>query len=145
MSQMDPWLRLGIEEATLKQTLGTPNPDVLSYEVHSNGQPIGMIALRNNWLYGPYIRFLIVLEPMQGSNFGSQIIDWVVTRASGNGENNIWVCASDFNTSAIRFYERNGFQRVGALEGLVRPDESEILLRRRLDQQTTGVKPIINP
>jgi ribosomal protein S18 acetylase RimI-like enzyme len=42
------------------------------------------------------------------------------------------VAASDFNSGALRFYERHGFVRVAALEGLVAEGRSEILLRKRL-------------
>jgi hypothetical protein len=42
------------------------------------------------------------------------------------------VCASEFNARAIEFYERHGFDRVGAIPDLISPGFAELLLRKRL-------------
>ena len=47
-------------------------------------------------------------------------------------ERNLWVAASEINDGAIRFYERHGFVRVAALDGLAYDDRVEFLLRKRL-------------
>jgi ribosomal protein S18 acetylase RimI-like enzyme len=43
-----------------------------------------------------------------------------------------FLLVSDFNEGAQRFYEREGYVRVGALPGLVLPDVAEVLYWRRL-------------
>ncbi len=39
---------------------------------------------------------------------------------------------SDFNAGAQRFYERHGYVRAGALDGLVLPGVAELLYWKRL-------------
>jgi hypothetical protein len=46
---------------------------------------------------------------------------------------NLFVCVSDFNHQARRFYERNGYTEIGPILHLLIPGSSEILLRK-----TTG-------
>ena len=41
-------------------------------------------------------------------------------------------CASSFNSNALRFYARHGFERAATLDGLVQDGIDEVLLRKRL-------------
>ncbi len=43
-----------------------------------------------------------------------------------------FLLVSDFNEDAQRFYEREGYLRVGPLPGLVLPDVAELLYWKRL-------------
>jgi ribosomal protein S18 acetylase RimI-like enzyme len=45
---------------------------------------------------------------------------------------NLWLCVSAFNSRAIAFYERQGFQPVADLPDLVTPGFAELLMRKRL-------------
>ncbi|HUS95685.1 MAG TPA: GNAT family N-acetyltransferase [Hyphomicrobiaceae bacterium] len=143
MAAIDPWRRLGISAHQLEQTLlpgetsrALAAPDqhahMANFEVWDKGEPAGLLSLRENWLYGPYIRLLAVLPDHQGTGLGGCLLDWTAQRALRAGETNLWVCASGFNGGALRFYEVNGFRPVGRLTDLVVTGEHEVLLRRRL-------------
>lgn len=93
---------------------------------------IGALGLRLDWLRGPYVQFLAVLPANQTRGIGALILAWVERQALARAERNLWVAASDFNTGALRFYERHGFSRVADLDGLVREGRKEILLRKRI-------------
>lgn len=92
----------------------------------------GVLGLRLNWLRGPYIQFLGVLPEHQNAGIGAQLLSWISDTSAESGARNLWVAASDFNTNALRFYERHGFTRVATLDGLVQDGIGEILLRKRL-------------
>jgi hypothetical protein len=45
---------------------------------------------------------------------------------------NLFVCVSDFNHGARRFYARHGYTRVGTLPDMLVRDSSELLLRKTI-------------
>jgi ribosomal protein S18 acetylase RimI-like enzyme len=44
----------------------------------------------------------------------------------------IFLLVSDFNTDAQRFYQRQGYQQIGAIPGYVLPDVTELLYWKQL-------------
>jgi hypothetical protein len=43
----------------------------------------------------------------------------------------LFLLVSDFNHDAQRFYQRQGYQQIGAIPGYVLPDVSELIFRKR--------------
>ncbi len=87
--------------------------------------PSGTLAL------GGYLRLIAVLPGAQGQGTGVALLrafEAETARASGHA----FLLVSDFNAGAMRFYEREGYARVGALPGLVLPDVAEVLYWKRL-------------
>ena len=99
--------------------------------IRHNDALVGVVAIRNPWLYGPYLNLLAILPPYQASGVGAAVLLWMAAEA-GDTASNLWVCVSKFNTQALRFYERHGFQLTAELPDLVRPGFAELLLRRQL-------------
>ena len=132
MAAIDPWRRLGIDAGRLTASLTTTRSDVISFEARRDGTVRGLLSMRLDWLFGPYIRLLAVLPSAQSSGVGSGLIAHAADIARSRNDSNLWVCASAFNTAAIGFYERQGFARIGTLHGLVVPTEDEVLLRLQL-------------
>jgi diamine N-acetyltransferase len=134
MARIDPWTRLGIGEDALFDAL-VPNAQggVIAYDAHRAGIVLGGISYRASWLYGPYIRLLAVLPEAQNERIGRSLVTRVADDAKRRGAQNVWVCASAFNTRAIAFYERIGFTRIGRIDDLIVSGEDEVLLRLRLD------------
>jgi ribosomal protein S18 acetylase RimI-like enzyme len=97
-----------------------------------DGEIAGAVGLRLNWLRGPYLQFLGVLPVFQRRGLGNAVLDWFERETRKGNDRNLWVAASDFNAGAIRFYEAHGFKQVARLDGLVRDERAEILLRKRL-------------
>jgi diamine N-acetyltransferase len=131
-AEMDPWARLGFTAAALTHYFALPEPGAPRYAVRVGDAMAGAAGFRTAWMRGPYVQFLGLLEPYQGHSLGPLVLAWFEAQARARGERNLWVAASDFNTSAIGFYERHGFRRAAIFEDLIIDGYSEILLRKRL-------------
>ncbi len=80
---------------------------------------------------GGYLRLIAVLPGDEGKGTGAALLaafEAETARASAHA----FLLVSDFNGGARRFYERHGYARVGAMQGLVLPDVAEVLYWKRL-------------
>jgi ribosomal protein S18 acetylase RimI-like enzyme len=91
----------------------------------------GAVRIQDPWLYGPYLALLAILPGSQGMGLGAAVLQWMESEVRGSS-NNIWACVSSFNTEALRFYQRHGFETIGVIPDLLRPGFSEILIRKHL-------------
>jgi ribosomal protein S18 acetylase RimI-like enzyme len=127
---IDPWARYPYPASALAKYFVQEEDGAPRLALTCNGEMAGIAGLRLNWLRGPYIQFLGVLPAFQRMRVGSRALAWLINRAEDAGERNMWVCASDFNVAARRFYAAHGFVEVASLPGLVCEGRDEILLRR---------------
>lgn len=132
LSAMPPWSVYPVGRETLYRYLVAAEPAAPRLALRLDGALAGIAGVRLNWLRGPYLQMLAILPQHQSKRAGSAILDWLDELARRAGEANVWACASSFNESALRFYERHGFLRTAVLDGLVAPGYDEILLRKRL-------------
>jgi GNAT superfamily N-acetyltransferase len=87
--------------------------------------PAGTLAL------GGYLRLIAVVAGGEGKGTGVALLrafEAETARQSAHA----FLLVSDFNEGAIRFYEREGYRRVGDMPGLVLPDVAEVLYWKRL-------------
>jgi ribosomal protein S18 acetylase RimI-like enzyme len=87
--------------------------------------PAGTLAM------GGYLKLIAVLGGGEGKGVGKALLrafEAETERTSAHA----FLLVSDFNEGAQRFYEREGYLRVGGLPGLVLPDVSEVLYWKRL-------------
>ena len=129
---MDPWAELGIGAEALAIYLARIEKSAPRYGLMSGHAIAGAACVRLNWLYGPYLQFLGITATHQGQQLGSTFLNWLASEARTAGERNVWVCASGFNSRALKFYQRHGFLPVGQLDGLVKEGVPEYLLRLKL-------------
>ena len=129
---IDPWARYPYPASALEGYFAAEEPGAPRYAIKLDTALAGALGLRHNWLRGPYIQFLGLLPGHQSAGIGASILGWIESQARGDDQRNLWVAASDFNTRAIRFYERYGFTRTADLDGLVGDGKIEVLLRKRL-------------
>jgi ribosomal protein S18 acetylase RimI-like enzyme len=78
------------------------------------------------------LKQLSIEEDALSADAGSFAIDWLVDLAQQNNQLNIWLCVSQFNDRAQRFYSSNGFEVSAVLDDLIVAGENETLMRRRL-------------
>lgn len=132
IAAMQPWRTLGIAATRLAGALRDDDPRYRARAIEDrDGRIRGVVGVRGDWLYGPYLALLVVFPGGQRRGIGSAVLAWMEREAPASA-GNLWVCASAFNADALAFYERHGFVRIGTLHGLVHDDHDEILLRKRL-------------
>jgi GNAT superfamily N-acetyltransferase len=134
LAAIDPWRRANFPAAALTGYLTRPDPAASRFAIDAEGALAGVVAVREPWLRGPYLELLGLLPPAQGQGIGAAVLDWFEAEAPA-GASSLWVLCSDFNTGALAFYERHGFQRVTLLDGLVGAGLTEILMRKRLGRR----------
>jgi len=132
LARIDPWARYRYTPAALTEFLAAEEADAPRFAIVANRVIAGAVGVRKSWLRGPYLQFLGILPAYQNHGVGQCILDWFEAEARQGQAQNIWVCASEFNTRAVSFYERHGFVRVATLSDLVVEGSCELLMRKRL-------------
>ena len=132
LAGMDPWLTLNFSASALARYLTREDPALHRYAIMLEAKLAGVIAIRYPWLRGPFIEMLGLTDSYQGQNIGKKLLQWVEMETCTEAKN-IWVTASSFNQRALGFYQRQGFQQAGLLEGLICQDHDEILLRKCIE------------
>lgn len=117
-------------EATLAAALLRREGLLLAEE---RGEPAGLawFLTSGTLALGGYLRLLAVLGPFQGHGLGAALLaayEAETARTSAHA----FLLTSASNAGAQRFYERQGYRRVGVLPSLVVPGEDEALYWKRL-------------
>ena len=73
----------------------------------------------------PYLKLLAVSEGSRGHGVGAALLRAI------HRKGDLLLLVSDFNRRARRFYAAQGYERVGAIRGLVLPETTEIILYKR--------------
>jgi ribosomal protein S18 acetylase RimI-like enzyme len=80
----------------------------------------------------PYLRLIGVHPDQSGAGVGSALLTQAEAEVRPNSRE-MFLLVSDFNTDAQRFYQRHGYEQVGAIPGYVVPDVAELLFWKRLN------------
>ena len=128
---LDPWLTLGFSSSSLLSYFLKDDPSLHRFTVTSKDNIAGVLCIRYPWLRGPYIEFIGLLTKYQGRGLGKELLSWVEAEVKSR-EKNIWIATSDFNHRAMHVYQNAGFEPVCSLEGLVKAEMHEMLLRKKI-------------
>lgn len=131
LAAIDPWQRNGRTAAEMAARFRDPDPGVARFAVMQGDAVIGGVIIRFPFLKGAYLETLGLAASARGSGIGAAIIDWMAREVDGRAQN-LWLCVTEWNTAARRFYEANGFTEVAPLPGLVSDDQVEIFMRRQI-------------
>ena len=99
------------------------------YGAFVNGEFAGFIGILLHGAFVGYIRVVCVAPAFRGRGVGSALVRFAEERIFRDSPN-VFLCVSEFNTGARRFYERLGFELVGELRDYVVKGHSEFLLRK---------------
>src|SRR5262245_50479079 len=89
----------------------------------------GLAVVRSPFRAGDYLELFAVAEAARGRGVGATLLRHVEAVAFARARN-LFVCVSDFNDRARRFYARHGYAHVGALPDLLVRGSAELLLRK---------------
>jgi ribosomal protein S18 acetylase RimI-like enzyme len=82
------------------------------------------------FLAAPYLRFIAVDPSFQGRGVGALLLKEFEEQTRYLGKD--WfLLVSDFNTGAQQFYEKHGYQRVGALPSFAKEGITEVIMVKK--------------
>lgn len=128
---IEPWTTLSYPPEHMIAFLKNDDPALHRMAVFVDGAPAGVVAVRERWLRGPYLQLLALLTPYQGQGLGGALLDWYAEQAGPN-ERWLWLCCSAFNTRAVAFYQRHGYEQIAVLPDQIVDGMNELLLRKRI-------------
>lgn len=134
LAELPLMIRYRRDAAALERSLGAAHGRGEGLLVAEDGGAIRGLAwfLREGTLaLGGYLKLIAMLAGAEGRGIGAALLAAFEAETAARSAH-AFLLVSDFNTGAQRFYERHGYERVGALPGLVLPDVAEVLYWKRL-------------
>ena len=129
LSQNEPWLRLG---RSFDYTMGKiRNTDGDLYVVYLGNELAGCILIELHGTLKGFIRSFCIDPKFQGMKIGSRVLAYI-EKVIYEDYPNVFVFAASFNEGAVRFYERNGYERIGIFKDYVEEGSDEILFRKTI-------------
>lgn len=133
MARNPLWQRYGVTADSASRNLesGLQRGAVL-FVADSDDGPAGFLWLEpvGAFARSGYIRLIGVRPDRQGQGLGRELMAHA-ERVLLEQADDVFLLVSDFNTSAQRFYQRLGYQQVGALQDYVLPGVAELIYRKR--------------
>lgn len=136
------WQRYRLDAAKASRQLdqALDRDDLLLAAAPPDGTACGLAWCLAGGAFGrsTYLRLLGVEDAYRSAGVGARLLDEAERRAAALGQAMI-LLVSDFNTSAQRFYQRQGYTQVGALPGYVLPDVTELIFWKPLTPPSSTV------
>ncbi len=127
MAGCDPWRTLDMDAAACRAGFEGPCKEV--FVAWWNGEPAGLAILQVCGSFNGYIQILFVGEAFRGQGLGKQLLNFCEQRIFGHSPN-VFICVSEFNSRALRFYEAAGYTVIGTLKDFIKKGFDELLLRK---------------
>ena len=129
MSDSQPWITLSISYERSLALLTNASRERYLAEV--SGQRAGFLMVSMQGAFVGYVQLLGVAAEFRGQGVGKALIEFAEQRIFRETQN-VFICVSDFNQDAQRFYARMGYERVGELRDFIVTGHSELLLRKTI-------------
>jgi ribosomal protein S18 acetylase RimI-like enzyme len=125
-------VRYGHSEAKLAASLQAAKERGDGLLIAAAPEPIGLAWFQSSGTLGlgGYLRLIAIAEAGQTKGIGKLLLEAFEQRTFAASAH-AFLLVSDFNHVAQRFYERHGYQQVGALPGLVLPGVQELIYWKR--------------
>ena len=130
MAGSEPWIILGRGYGESLAILTDPSREV--YLAMDGDEVAGFVVLEMEGAFTGYVKSIYVSPPYRRGGVGAWIMSFIEERVFRERPN-VFLCVSDFNVGARRFYKRLGYEEVGELRDYIVIGHSEVLLRK-----TTG-------
>ena len=135
---MDAYIKAAFHVDQLHRELTDPNSDF--FFLYADGLLAGYIKLNEtpsqtdvNDPESLQLERIYVSGPFQGMGLGQHLIDYAIRTAIQRKKAYIWLGAWEYNPRALRFYDKNGFWKMGSHTIFMGDDEqTDFLLRKDL-------------
>ncbi len=129
LSRNEPWLSLGRSFDYTMGKIRNDNDDL--YVVYQGDELAGCILIELHGTLKGFIRSFCIDPKFQGMKIGSRVLAYI-EKIIFEDYPNVFVFAASFNEGAVRFYERNGYERIGIFKNYVEEGSDEILFRKTI-------------
>jgi len=133
MTESEPWITLGRGYDESLTILTDSSREV--YLVVDGEEIVGFVVLEMMGAFTGYVKSIYVSPSYRGGGVGARLMSFIEERVFRERPN-VFLCVSDFNDGARRFYERLGYEAVGELKDYIVRGHSEILLRKTVGTLT---------
>ena len=96
----------------------------------TDDEPIGFIAIRRDFLFGNYVRRIVIHKDFRSKGIGSQLLKYVEELTLASKLPNVFLLCSVGNARAIEFYKKNGYTIVGEIKDFIDTGLHEYLFRK---------------
>jgi [ribosomal protein S18]-alanine N-acetyltransferase len=129
MTQSYPWRRLGIGYDDLYAMVSDPLREV--YVAQLDDRIVGGVIIEMMGSFTGYIKSICVSPDYRGRGIGGLLMEYAEARIFRE-KPNVFLCVSDFNHDAQRFYEALGYGVVGVLDDFLVSGSGEVLMRKTI-------------
>lgn len=129
MAESEPWITLGRGYEEGLTMLTDPFREV--YVAVDGEETLGFVALEMTGAFTGYVKSICVSQPHRGRGVGARLMAFAEERMFRERPN-VFLCVSEFNEGARRFYMRLGYEEVGELRDYVVRGHSEVLMRKTI-------------
>ena len=130
LMRSEPWITLQYDDADVQgivRSVASANLLV----AQAGERTVGFALSAPGILLGEYLKILVVDPELRSQGVGRHLMQELERRAFQRWPN-VYLCVSDFNTGARRFYQRLGYEEVGLLRDLLLPGKGEVLMRKSI-------------
>ncbi len=129
MADLPLWRRYGVTEASAAaQFAGALQRGDLVL-VEADGCGFAWCERGGGFGRSDYLRLIGVRGDCAGQGIGAALLSEVESSAKSR---DLFLLVSDFNVGAQRFYQRMGYEQIGAIPGYVLADVTELIFRKVL-------------
>ena len=129
MAASEPWGILGRGYQESLRVVSDPSREV--YVAVIDGRITGFVAVEMQGAFTGYIKSICVALDLRGRGIGAGLMAYAEERIFRETPN-VFLCVSDFNDGARRFYEGLGYETVGELRDYLVSGRSEMLMRKTM-------------
>ncbi|MBN2334730.1 GNAT family N-acetyltransferase [Candidatus Bathyarchaeota archaeon] len=127
MAGSEPWMTLGRGYDESLRLVTDPAREV--YVALSGGELVGLVVIVMSGAFTGYIQSICVAPHLRSRGIGGRLMAFAEARILRESPN-VFLCVSDFNAGAQRFYERLGYETVGTLRDYLVEGLHEVLMRK---------------
>lgn len=129
MADSEPWITLGRGHEKALSMLTDTSREV--YVAQDGEEALGFVALEMTGAFTGYVKSICVSPQHRGRGVGACLMAFAEERVFRESPN-VFLCVSEFNEGARRFYMRLGYEEVGVLGDYIVRGHSEVLMRKTI-------------